>query len=164
MMTRVRVVLVLLAIAIPARAVAGGSEWRYFAPYSDDVAKVVEQLKWEVLRSGKYYKRNPKRKPKTPAQALQMNGEDGTHSIMDIGKVSLVESGPLKCAIDTICPIPKADLVKLFGSDRPTRAMIDAYDKRIALATFQSSWSGVWIKVYEGDTPKWLYFAGVSGD
>jgi hypothetical protein len=163
-MPRLRAMLVLAAIAMPAAARAGGSEWRNLAPYSDDVAKVMEQLKREVLRSGNYYKRNPKRKPRSPEQALQMNGEDGTHSIMDMAKVSLVEAGRFKCEVATVCPVPKADLVKLFGSDRPTRAMVETYDKRLALATFQSSWSAVWIKVYEGATPKWLYFAGVSSD
>ena len=163
-MPRVRAMLVLLAIAMPATVRAGGSEWRNLAPYSDDVAKVMEQLKWEVLRSGDYYKRNPKRKPKSPQQALQMSGEEGTHSIMDMAKVSRVEAGRFKCEVATVCPLPKADLVKLFGSDRPTRAMVEAYDKRLALSTFQLGGSGVWIKVYEGATPKWLYFAGVSGD
>jgi len=163
-MPRMLAMFALATIAVPATVRAGASEWRNLAPYSDDVAKVMEQLKWEVLRSGDYYKRNPKRKPKSPEQALQMSGEDGTHSIMDMLKVSLVEAGRFKCEVATICPLPKADLVKLFGTERPTRAMVDAYDKRLALSTFQPRGSAVWIKVYEGATPKWLYFAGVSGD
>jgi len=163
-MPRMLAMFALATIAVPATVRAGASEWRNLAPYSDDVAKVMEQLKWEVLRSGDYYKRNPKRKPRSPEQALQMSGEDGTHSIMDMLTVSLVEAGRFKCEVATICPLPKADLVKLFGTERPTRAMVDAYDKRLALSTFQPRGSAVWIKVYEGATPKWLYFAGVSGD
>ena len=163
-MPRTRAMLVLLALAMPVTARAGGSEWRNVAPYSDDVMKVMEQLKWEVFRSGDYYKRNPKRKPKSPQQALEMSGEEGTHSIMDMSKVSLAEAGRFKCPIATVCPLPKADLVRLFGTERPTRTMVDAYDKRLALSTFQPRGSGVWIKIYEGTTPKQIYFAGVSGD
>src|SRR4029078_2320541 len=95
-MPRMLAMFALATIAVPATVRAGASEWRNLAPYSDDVAKVMEQLKWEVLRSVDYYKRNPKRKPRSPEQALQMSGEDGTHSIMDMLKVSLVEAGPVK--------------------------------------------------------------------
>src|SRR4029078_12838164 len=103
--------------------------------------------------SGDYYMPNPKRKPRSPEQALQMSREDGTHSIMDMLKVSIVEAGRFKCEVATICPLPKPHLGKLFGHARPTRAMVDAYDMRLALSTFQPRGSAVWIKVYEGATP-----------
>ena len=37
-----------------------------------------------------------------------------------------------------------------------------AQDKRL-LSRLQR-WSGVYVVVYEGSSPKWLYFTGYSGD
>jgi hypothetical protein len=157
-------VLMLVVAASPHLARAGASDWSYFVPYDADVGRALEKLKWEVLRKGDYYKLDPKRKPKSPREALEINDTEGTHSIMDIEKASLAEAARERCDIMTVCPLPKKELVAIFGSDRPTRAMIEAAAKKDDVAGLQQRWSGIWVVVYEKNQPKMLYFTGNSGD
>ena len=160
--TIVIVFMLLTTAAAPARA--GASGWSYFVAHDADVGRALEKLKWDVLRKGKYYKLFPKRRPKSPHDALIMNDTEGTHSIMDIEKVSLVETPRGRCAIMTVCPLPKADLAAIFGTDKPTRAMVEAANEKLDAMSLQPTWSGVWIAVYDGAQPKFLYFVGHSGD
>jgi hypothetical protein len=40
----------------------GASGWSYRAPYQDDIDAALQQLRWDVYRSGNYYKEdNPNR-------------------------------------------------------------------------------------------------------
>lgn len=155
------------ALALPAAlwapaAWAGASGWSYFVPYERDPKAALERLRWDVFRKGTYYKLRPEQKAKSPDQALLLNETEGTHSIIDIQKVALLPASP--CELGAVCPLSPAALVELFGSERPGRAQVEALaqDKRL-LVRFQR-WSGVYLVVYEGSTPKWLYFTGASGD
>jgi hypothetical protein len=150
----------LLALCVPATALAGASGWAYVVPYEADTAAALQKLRWDVFKKGKYFKLDPKKKAKSPDHALELNETEGTHSIIDMQKIA-AEPGAT-CAFGTLCPLTPAALKTLFGSDKPTRAQIEA-----AGTTPQSQlprWTGMWVIVYDGATPKWLYFAGHSGD
>jgi hypothetical protein len=87
---------------------------------------------------------------------IEFCAEDGTHSILDIPKVgestALGESGPLSTA----------QLQKLFGSTKPTRAMVAT--KKDAIQSMRSRGLCTYVVVYAGDEPAELFFAGFSGD
>jgi len=146
----------------PSSAFAGGSGWSYFAPYESDTPAALQKLRWDVFRKGDYYKVDPKRKAKSPEHALRLNGEDGTHSIIDIMKAATAPSDA--CEIGAVCPLSKAKLVELFGTERPTRAKIESTDAGGQLQSLFSGGSGVYVVVYERNAPKSIYFAGHSGD
>ncbi len=152
--------LLVLCMSLPSLAWAGGSGWSHFVPYEADTAAVLQKLRWQVFRKGKYYKLDPKRKAKSPEHALELNDTEETHSIIDIQKVAAAPSE--SCGMMTVCPLKPATLVELLGSERPARAKVEAADSR--LQSLLQRWSGVWIVVYEGDSPEWIYFGGHSGD
>jgi hypothetical protein len=150
----------LLALALPSSALAGGSGWEYFVPYESDTASALQKLRWDVFKKGKYYKVFPKKKAKSPDHALEISETEGTHSIIDMQKVA-PEPGAT-CAFGTLCPLTPAAIKTLFGSDKPTRAQVEAASSKIG--SHIPRWTGMWVIAYDGVTPKWLYFAGVSGD
>jgi hypothetical protein len=155
-----KVCLLLLVLLAPLPALAGGSGWSYFVSYDRDPAVALDKLRWDVFRRGDYYKPNPKRKAKSPDHALALSEEEGTHSIIDIRKVA--REAPASCAAGTVCPLGPAALVELFGSERPDRAKVEAAGTR--LTSRNPAWSGLYVVVYEANAPKWLFFAGHSGD
>ncbi len=154
--------LTLLAVLWPKVAQAGASGWSYFVPYELNIKAVLERLRWDVFRKGNYYKLRREQKAKSPDQALLLNDTEGTHSIIDIQKVAPFPSS--SCEFGTVCPLSAAALVELFGTEKPSRAQVDALAQDNRLLSHFQRWSGVYVVVYEGSTPKWLYFAGYSGD
>jgi hypothetical protein len=147
----------LIFALLAAPALAGGSGWSYFTPYQADPAAALDKLRWEVFRGGKYYKLFPRKKAKSPNHALSLGEDEGTHSIIDIVKV-----GAAPCNPGQACPLPAAELTRLFGTTKPARAQVEARERD--LEGLWDRWIGLYIVVYEGDTPKWLYFGGRSGD
>jgi hypothetical protein len=89
------------------------------------------------------------------------SAENGTHSILDIQHVSpLAEFG-------AVCPMPAEELVKLFGTDRPTRKMVE--DKLgdhdlVEHPLVSERWQGIYFVVYRDTQPDELFFMGTSGD
>ena len=119
----------------------------------EDWLEYYEQEKKSAARA-----KNKKGKPKFESieDLIEFCAEDGTHSILDVQRVgdstSLKESGPLSTA----------QLQKLFGSTRPTRAMVAA--KEHAIQALRSRGLRTYVVVYAGDKPDELFFAGFSGD
>jgi hypothetical protein len=96
--------------------------------------------------------------PKTPDEAVEKAAEDGTHSVLDVTRVS---ASP---AFGAVSPMPEDVQRDLFGSARPGRARVEAAQHAIGCPA--GRWSGYWLAVYadDDDAPRWLCFAGVSGD
>lgn len=65
----------------------GASGWKYYVPYDADFGAALARLHKQVFARGGYYRRNKRRKPKTIDDLRKSNGEDGTHSILDITHV-----------------------------------------------------------------------------
>lgn len=154
--------LALLAVLAPSAAQAGASGWNYFVPYDRDTKAALERLRGDVFRKGSYYKLRPGQKAKSPDHALLLNETEGTHSIIDIQKVAPLPS--LSCELMAVCPLSPAALIELFGTERPSRAQVQALAQDSRLLSRIQRWTGVYLVVYEGATPKWLYFTGFSGD
>jgi hypothetical protein len=95
-------------------------------------------------------------KPKTIAEAIEWNAEDGTHSILDIDRISdHVE-------LFAIAPLSSSELIEIFGTERPTHEMIIEYEDIVM--DLRRNAEGTYIIIYKDDQPDEIFFAGFSGD
>jgi hypothetical protein len=87
---------------------------------------------------------------------LKQSAEDGTHSILDIKN-----SSP-QPEFGAVAPLSAIELQAVFGTEHPTRSMIEA--KADQLMGLRERWSGTYIIVYHENQPTEIYFTGYSGD
>ncbi|HEX8846478.1 MAG TPA: hypothetical protein VF791_17655 [Pyrinomonadaceae bacterium] len=146
----------------------GGHPWFYFVPYEQDVNAALQKLREREFRAGRY---NPVMDfpefpvtPQSPApgaehdsieEAIEDADADGTRSILDMMTVSPT---PDYCAV---APLQQEDLMSLFGTDKPTREMIEESDE---LYDALERGQGVYIVVYKDEEPSEIFFAGYSFD
>ncbi len=105
------------------------------------------------------WERGPKQPPQTIEELLKRNDAQGTHTILDITRVSSVP------AFGAMTSLEKQVMLRLFGTDRPTREMIEAMIAGSTLwATLQRGWSARYCIVYRNAVPHELFFFGISGD
>ena len=103
----------------------------------------------------------PRPSPKSIKQLLERCGTDGTHSILDIDRVS-PEPAP-----GVIAPLPRGKLLELFGTEQPTRDMVETWSARVDpldAERFYNRWEGIYIVVYRDTEPVEIYVEGCSGD
>lgn len=146
----------------------GGHPWFYFVEYEPDLNAALQKLREREFMAGRY---NPAVDfpdfpvgPRSPApgaqhdsieEALEDSDADGTRSILDMERVGEVPD------YGVVAPLPKEELMNLFGTDRPTREMVESSDELFdALERGQ----GVYVVVYEGGRPSEIFFAGYSFD
>lgn len=94
--------------------------------------------------------------PKTIEELVEHAAEDGTHSILDIERVS---DG---LDFGAVAPMPVELLLKIYGTEKPTRSDIEAHQYE-ATENIER-WQGYYTVVYENEQPSEFYFEGVSGD
>ncbi len=174
----------------------GASGWSYFVPYQSDISKALKELREIVFQRGEYYHRDPFWKDMTfeeflppipdlseeeradylaEFQALQAlpeptsietllkwNAEEGTHSIIDIKEVAMTPD------FGAVAPLSNAELKRFFGTEKPTRGMIENKGEDLLLflqkELGRSRWQGTYIVLYKENEPSELYFIGYSGD
>jgi hypothetical protein len=146
----------------------GGESWFYFVPYQADIDSALQALRRREFQAGRYNPVTPF--PDFPVdagatgpgahhgsieEAISEADADGTRSILDMERVSDEPD------YGAVTPLSDEDLVKLFGTSKPTREMIEANDDLFeALERGQ----GVYIVVYHDDKPSEIFFAGYSFD
>jgi len=103
-------------------------------------------------------------KPDTIDELLEEQGESGTHSILDIQRVSEEPE------FGAVSPMPSEELEKLFGTAMPSRKMVedklsstDAHDL-VEHPLVSERWQGVYFTIYRAGRPDELFFMGTSGD
>lgn len=96
----------------------------------------------------------------TIAAVVSESGESGTHSILDIERVSLSP------ALRAISPLSVERLQEVFGTDKPTRQMVMAEDmiEDDELEELSPKCQGIYIVVYKRNRPDLICFVGSSGD
>jgi hypothetical protein len=165
----------------------GASGWQYFMPYQSDIQKALEELRAQVFQSGKYYIGEPVwqnideseydeypeedmreelkewlrrmkslKEPATIDDLLEWNGEEGTHSILDIKSISVEPD------FGTISPLLLDELMSLFGTDKPTKDMVE--QKADHIMDLRERWQGTYIIIYKAEQPSEIFFTGFSGD
>jgi hypothetical protein len=131
----------------------GAKAWDYFVPYEPDVQTALAKLREREFRAGRF--RGSELSPATMEEAVTIMEPGGTASILDIDHVA---DEPELCAI---APLPKDELVRLFGTDKPTRAMVEA---NMDFFEHIERGQGVYIVAYHDDQPTEIYFGGYSFD
>ena len=146
----------------------GGHPWFYFVEYEPDIEAALQKLRRREFEAGRY---NPAVwfpefpvTPQSPAPGAQHDSieeaqeeadADGTRSILDMERVADEPD------YNVVAPLPRETLLGLFGTDRPTREMVDASDE---LYDALERGQGVYVVVYEGGRPSEIFFAGYSYD
>jgi hypothetical protein len=104
--------------------------------------------------------RKPRPRSMEELEALRCVSTSGTHSILDISAVSPARAN------GSIYPLPKEVLVSLFGTDRPTRGLIERWAKRDDPARYDlyKRGQGFYLTVYREGQPEEIYIEGASGD
>ncbi len=146
----------------------GGHPWFYFVPYDEDINAALQRLRQQEFEAGRY---NPAvwfpEFPVTPAtespgaqhdsieEAQEEADADGTRSILDMERISDTPD------FGAVTPLQKEELLDLFGTDKPTREMLEANDD---LFEPIERGQGIYIIVYKNDQPSEIFFAGYSYD
>jgi len=146
----------------------GGHPWFYFVDYQTDINQALQELRQREFKAGRY---NPAMwfppfpvEPNSPApgakhasieQAMEAADADGTRSILDMERISATAD------YAAVTPFPNHRLVQFFGTDRPTREMIEANDD---LFEELERGQGVYVIAYRDDKPAEIFFAGYSYD
>lgn len=158
-------------------------------PYEANVEAALQKLRADVFKSGKYGQAQalppellaslppdarqawenlreleaqrlggPARKFGTIDELLEAAAEDGTHSILDI---QCTASEP---DFGVAWPAPDEVVRRVYGTERPSRAQIEAQQGNISEALELERWQAVYVLVYDQGKPAEIYFEGVSGD
>lgn len=146
----------------------GAHAYYYFVPFEPDRNAALTRLRAREFEAGRYNPAMPfltfPIEEGSPApgpqhdsiqEAIEVAGEDGTRSILDI---VLVDS---KANHRVAAPLSDARLEQLFGTTRPTRAMIEGNHD-----VFEDIERGqcVVITAFVDDQPSEYFFAGYSFD
>jgi hypothetical protein len=151
----------------------GAEPWSYFVPYREDIEGALEDLRQQEFEAGRYDKPSgPHPAPSSIEEARRASDASGTRSILDMVGVAesprppgftledAFESG-IDPGLGLVAPLAPEQLVELFGTERPTRAMIEVSGGYYELI---DRGLGIYIVAYDGDTPSELFFAGYSFD
>ncbi len=146
----------------------GASPYYYFVKYQADREKALQELRQREFQAGRY---NPAVsfpdfpiKPSSPSpgaqhasieDALEDSDADGTRSILDLDHFS---DEPEFCAVT---PLSEEVLEELYGTTKPTHAMIE---KNMDFLDDIERGHGISIVAYKDGQPDEYFFAGYSFD
>jgi hypothetical protein len=146
----------------------GAEPYFYFVKHQPDVGAALHELRQREFRAGRYNPAIPfPRYPVDPAapspgaqhdsidEAMEDADADGTRSILDLDHVS---DEPEFCAVT---PLDDELLEQLYGTTRPTRAMIEG---NMEFFEDIERGHGIYAIVYKDDKPDEILFAGYSFD
>jgi hypothetical protein len=98
--------------------------------------------------------------PTTIDTLREWQGQDGTHSILDIVGISD------KPTFQHMSPLTADELIAMFDTLEPTQHMVEVAlaDPYHDLHDARKRWEGVYIILYQDDQPHQICFTGFSGD
>jgi hypothetical protein len=131
----------------------GAEPWDYFVPYEKDIQAAMEKLREREFRAGRF--NGSEFNPATIEEAREIADADGTRSILDIDSVGDEPN------FGVVVPLSPEYLVELFGTDQPTRAMIEG---NMEFYEDIERGQGVYIIVYKDGKPSEIFFGGYSYD
>jgi hypothetical protein len=103
----------------------------------------------------------PGKKPETIQQLLEQCAENGTHSILDIERVSALP------AFGAVAPLSRPRLLEFFGTERPGHEAVEKWSVRVdppEAEPLYEGGEGIYIIIYKGSEAVEIYFEGCSGD
>jgi hypothetical protein len=131
----------------------GAEPWDYFVPYEPDIQAALEKLRQREFEAGRF--RGSELGPGDAVEAFANTGADGTASILDMLTV-----GPGR-DFCTVAPLSKEELLRLFGTERPTRAMVERSPR---LYEDIERGQGVYVVCFRDGEPAEIFFGGYSFD
>jgi|SRR5881296_1770290 len=151
----------------------GAEFWSYWVPYQKDLNAALKELRQREFQAGRYYQppevepgffgsvfrqQHEPSKPKPPSnirEAIKASSPTGTRSILDIKRVAERPN------FYTAALLPPEELVRLFGTDKPTHPVIEENEE---LAVGIERGQGECIIAFKDGKPDEIYFAGYSFD
>jgi len=146
----------------------GGHPWFYFVNYQSDINSALQALRQREFKAGRYnpvmwfppfpVEANapaPGAKHPSIEQAMEAADADGTRSILDMERVSNTAD------YGVVVRLPDSELIEFFGTDKPTREMIEANDDFFEML---ERGQGIYIVAYRDGEPAEIFFAGYSYD
>jgi hypothetical protein len=134
-----------------------------YCSFQPDIRQALRKLQQQIFAEGRYFKvwehlpggiAPPTLLPQTIAEVRAYSGLTGTHSILDIDAEGRLE------------PFPPETLQFLFGTDGPTRPIIDQLAKQKLFANDPCIGYefGDYIIISKAERPDELLFCGATGD
>jgi hypothetical protein len=151
-------------------ATSGAHPYYYFVPYQPDIDAALQGLRQREFRAGRYHPVMPfvfEHLPPGPTSAApgRQHGSidearwaadaEGTRSILDLDRVGQTPD------VGVAARLPDERLRQLYGTDRPTRAMLE---HNMDFLEDVACGQGVYVVLYEGERPSEIFFAGYSFD
>lgn len=146
----------------------GAHPYFYFVKYQSDIDAALQELRAREFEAGRYNPVIPFLEfplgPDSPSpgnqhisidEAMDDADADGTRSILDLDHIS---DEPEFCAATAL---PPDQLEGLFGTDQPTRKMIE--DNQELFETIERG-QGIYLIAYKNGRPDEIFFAGYSFD
>jgi hypothetical protein len=146
----------------------GAEAYYYFVKYQPDVGAALQELRQREFQAGRY---NPVMPfppsgagPNAPCpgaqhasieEAFEDADADGTRSILDLDHIAEEPE------FGAVTPLGEEALGQLYGTTRPTRAMIEA---NMDFFEEIDRGQGVYLVAYRGGAPDEILFAGYSFD
>ncbi len=131
----------------------GAEPWDYFVEYENDIQAVLDKLKEREFQAGRF--RYSEENPSTIDEAREIADADGTASILDMDRIGTQPD------FGVLVPLSKKQLTELFGTDKPTRAMIE---QSMDFYEDIERGQGIYIVAYDGNNPSEIFFGGYSYD
>jgi hypothetical protein len=146
----------------------GAEPYFYFVEYQEDLDQALQGLRRREFLAGRY---SPAMEvlrfpvdPKAPSPGAQHDSieeafedadADGTRSILDLDRISEEPD------FGAVTPLSDEVLREIYGTDRPTRKMIE---KNMGFFDELDRGHGTAIVVWRDDQPDEIFFAGYSYD
>lgn len=132
----------------------GAEPWDYFVPYESNIQAALEKLRQGIFVSGGF--RGSELEPESIDEAQENMDADGTASILDMERVSDEPD------FGSVAPFPREELLRLFGTDQPTRQMILAHMMDVYEDIDRGQ--GIYIIAHKDGQPSEIFFGGYSYD
>jgi hypothetical protein len=164
----------------------GASGWQYFTRYRPDPEDALQELRNRVFDNREFLRapvapwvgahgltfamrmaigvarfifwlqRRRLARARSIEEALNLAGENGTHSILDVERTAKARG------IGVAAPAPGRWLQEIYGTQEPTRELVERHtgelDERLERG------EAVYVLVYRDGEPDEIYFEGHSGD
>jgi hypothetical protein len=141
----------------------GAEPWSHFTPYHEDIQVALSDLQRQEFAAGRYRLRDPDHPPATMEEARGQFPESGTGTVLDMLGV-INEPHEVDAQVPNffmVAPLSPQQLNTLYGTEKPTHEMVK---KNPGFYEWIDRGLGIYVVVYEGDTPSELFFAGYSVD
>ncbi|MEU7071328.1 hypothetical protein AB0B30_22600 [Streptomyces narbonensis] len=143
----------------------GASRWSYFTPFQRSEQDALDDLRETVFAEDSEYYRQAEIETPAALMASAWLQEEAAHSVLDVGRVvrceeHMEEPGDVRV-------VEAAEVVQLFGTERPGRDAVEQALKRAGDGWFPpfDRGSGCCTIVYdtEGRPAEWCFW-GFTGD